>query len=201
MHKQGGKKSNYITINQTIFIFMIVLNVIVLMLSLILLGMQLIRREENQRYAEQDSYIEEMLPLNYKELGSFGFQGESNSFMPAAVSATDQFSYQVITSQTELSSLLDEIQRQNVNGGTSLEFGRSVSDKFFETGCVIAVTYQDTGLEKFSIGKINRDEQGAIDIIAEASTNPDAEGVFGKFVLLQIDNIRAKEVKLNLGTD
>ena len=201
MHKQGGKKSNYITINQTIFIFMIVLNVIVLMLSLILLGMQLIRREENQRYAEQGSYIEEMLPLNYKELGSFGFQGESNSFMPAAVSATDQFSYQVITSQTELSSLLDEIQRQNANGGTSLEFGRSVSDKFFETGCVIAVTYQDTGLEKFSIGKINRDEQGAIDIIAEASTNPDAEGVFGKFVLLQIDNIRAKEVKLNLGTD
>lgn len=201
MHKQGGKKSNYITINQTIFIFMIVLNVIVLMLSLILLGMQLIRREENQRYAEQGSYIEEMLPLNYKELGSFGFQGESNSFMPSAVSATDQFSYQVITSQTELSSLLDEIQRQNANGGTSLEFGRSVSDKFFETGCVIAVTYQDTGLEKFSIGKINRDEQGAIDIIAEASTNPDAEGVFGKFVLLQIDNIRAKEVKLNLGTD
>ena len=201
MHKQGGKKSNYITINQTIFIFMIVLNVIVLMLSLVLLGMQLIRREENQRYAEQDSYIEEMLPLNYKELGSFGFQGESNSFMPSAVSATDQFSYQVITSQTELSSLLDEIQRQNANGGTSLEFGRSVSDKFFETGCVIAVTYQDIGLEKFSIGKINRDEQGAIDIIAEASTNPDAEGVFGKFVLLQIDNIRAKEVKLNLGTD
>ncbi|MBQ1373169.1 hypothetical protein IIY67_03055 [Candidatus Saccharibacteria bacterium] len=201
MHKQGGKKSNYITINQTIFIFMIVLNVIVLMLSLILLGMQLIRREENQRYAEQGSYIEEMLPLNYKELGSFGFQGESNSFMPAAVSATDQFSYQVITSQTELSSLLDKIQRQNANGGTSLEFGRSVSDKFFETGCVIAVTYQDTGLEKFSIGKINRDEQGAIDIIAEVSTNPDAEGVFGKFVLLQIDNIRAKEVKLNLGTD
>ena len=201
MHKQGGKKSNYITINQTIFIFMIVLNVIVLMLSLILLGMQLIRREENQRYAEQGSYIEEMLPLNYKELGSFGFQGESNSFMPSAVSATDQLSYQVITSQTELSSLLDEIQRQNANGGTSLEFGRSVSDKFFETGCVIAVTYQDTGLEKFSIGKINRDEQGAIDIIAEASTNPDAEGVFGKFVLLQIDNIRAKEVKLNLGTD
>ena len=201
MHKQGGKKSNYITINQTIFIFMIVLNVIVLMLSLILLGMQLIRREENQRYAEQGRYIEEMLPLNYKELGSFGFQGESNSFMPSAVSATDQFSYQVITSQTELSSLLDEIQRQNANGGTSLEFGRSVSDKFFETGCVIAVTYQDTGLEKFSIGKINRDEQGAIDIIAEASTNPDAEGVFGKFVLLQIDNIRAKEVKLNLGTD
>lgn len=201
MHKQGGKKSNYITINQTIFIFMIVLNVIVLMLSLILLGMQLIRREENQRYAEQGSYIEEMLPLNYKELGSFGFQGESDSFMPSAVSATDQFSYQVITSQTELSSLLDEIQRQNANGGTSLEFGRSVSDKFFETGCVIAVTYQDTGLEKFSIGKINRDEQGAIDIIAEASTNPDAEGVFGKFVLLQIDNIRAKEVKLNLGTD
>ena len=201
MHKQGGKKSNYITINQTIFIFMIVLNVIVLMLSLILLGMQLIRREENQRYAEQGSYIEEMLPLNYKELGSFGFQGESNSFMPSAVSATDQFSYQVITSQTELSSLLDEIQRQNANGGTSLEFGRSVSDKFFETGCVIAVTYQDTGLEKFSIGKINRDEQGAIDIIAEASTNPNAEGVFGKFVLLQIDNIRAKEVKLNLGTD
>lgn len=201
MHKQGGKKSNYITINQTIFIFMIVLNVIVLMLSLVLLGMQLIRREENQRYAEQGSYIEEMLPLNYKELGSFGFQGESNSFMPSAVSATDQFSYQVITSQTELSSLLDEIQRQNANGGTSLEFGRSVSDKFFETGCVIAVTYQDTGLEKFSIGKINRDEHGAIDIIAEASTNPDAEGVFGKFVLLQIDNIRAKEVKLNLGTD
>lgn len=201
MHKQGGKKSNYITINQTIFIFMIVLNVIVLMLSLILLGMQLIRREENQRYAEQGSYIEEMLPLNYKELGSFGFQGESNSFMPSAISATDQFSYQVITSQTELSSLLDEIQRQNANGGTSLEFGRSVSDKFFETGCVIAVTYQDAGLEKFSIGKINRDEQGAIDIIAEASTNPDAEGVFGKFVLLQIDNIRAKEVKLNLGTD
>lgn len=202
MSKQGGNstKDNYISIHQTIFIFMIVLNIVVLILSIMLLGMQLVKRELRENYSSNTEYIEEMIKLNYAELGEFGYEDDSSSFLKGA-STNGNLKYRVFTSKDDLAGMIEDIQRQNANGAAGLYKAAEVPDSFFETGCVIAAAYEDQGLEKFDIKKITRDEIGGITLVSDISTNKEVDGTFGKLVLIKMDNVRVKNIEVNSGIE
>ena len=80
MSEKGGKNANsdgkFIETHHMLLIFMIVLNVIVIALCLVLLGMQLVKRQEDIAgvTGNGSEYIEEIKPISYELMGIYNYQ-------------------------------------------------------------------------------------------------------------------------------
>ena len=206
MEEKGGatnKGGKYIESHHMLLIFMIVLNFAVLVLCLVFLGMQLVRREENinRMEADKDSgeYIIEVKPLRFDTLGKASYEstnvnlGSGTNLFEGTV--VDNYEYKIISSSSELSSVLSSV-RNTAIGIQGLDYVIA-DDSFYETGSVIAVAIEEKGLEGFNVGKLTRDENGAITVVANYTTNPDIEKVYGSIVFIKVENVQPKNLTLD----
>ena len=203
MSEKGGK-DKYIESHHIMLIFMIVLNFAILVLCLVFLGMQLVKREENisQMKANQTSgeYIEEIHPLRFFSLGSSMYESEDGSVEDGSSlllgEVAGQAEYKIIESSLELSELVNSA-RSVVSSPSNFDYA-AVDEDFFTTGCVIAVAYEDKGLENFSVNKMTRDETGNITLVANYSSSHEVESIHGALTLVKIDNVQPKAISLDI---
>ena len=207
MEEKGGKTNKggkYIDSHHMLLIFMIVLNLVVLVLCLVFLGMQLVRREENlahtQLEKEAGEYTIEIKPLRFDVLAKASYestnpnQNAGTNLLSGKV--VDKAEYQVIQSGSQLNDVLNTLHSASIN---TQEFDLvSIDESFFETGSVIAVAMEDQGLENFQVGKMTRDENGAVTIVGSYSSNSDVEKTYGAIVLIKVENVQTNSIELDI---
>lgn len=108
----------------------------------------------------------------------------------------DDAEYTIIRSASELEEFVDTVNGtlDVANGATP--FAYSVSDKFFETGSIVAIAKEDAGLGRVSISDIYRDANYNLQVYAAYQSPYDTTNLFGKFALIEVQNIQPKTVEL-----
>lgn len=206
MEEKGGatkKDGKYIESHHMLLIFMIVLNFVVLVLCLVFLGMQLYRREENIANMELENqsgeYIIEIKPLRFDTLGKASYESASanqnggSSIIDGTV--VDGAEYKIVNTGSELANVLSAI-RNSATVAQGLDYV-NVDESFFETGSVLVVAIEEKGLENFQIGKLTRDENGAVTVVANYTANSEIENTYGSVVILKVENVQPKSLTLD----
>lgn len=201
MNKKGGNKVKYIESQQILLICMIVLNVIVVMLCLVYLGMQLVKREEYLSLAEAGNaeHIEVMRALRYDTIGVANYKSsdaidDGSELLKGKIDGRAE--YEIIESQTEFEEMMGRIRSKSHNAEELMGVG--VDADFFETGCVIALAVEDNGLETVNLNKIVRDEYYNVTLTASHTSNDDIDGVYGSIIIMKLDNVIPSKLNLDI---
>ena len=208
MSEKGGKNANsdgkFIETHHMLLIFIIVLNIIVIALCLVLLGMQLVKRQEDIAGIRGGSseYIEEIKPVSYELMGIYNYQTNDGgavgaNFLTGQVAGDAE--YQMIQKASDLTDIMDNLRtnfgEESLYSFSGLDY---VDDEFLETGSVIAIAYEKKGLESFELNKITRDENYYLTAIAKVASNEEIEGDYGTLVLVKIQNIQPKAINIEV---
>ena len=212
MEEKGGNtegenkniSANYVNPKMAIYAIVVVVLGIGILATMIFLGIGVANSQqptnENPPISNNDNPVLESIKIEYDETQMRYWPSQEytdkyrNSLMHRY--GVDDQEYAIIRTNNELDDFISAVNYSEDGSAVENPFTYSVNDEFFKTGVIIAIAKEDAGLESMSVDEVYRDENYNLQIYANYSSPSDTMTKYGKFSLLQIQNIQPKSVEI-----
>jgi hypothetical protein len=168
-------------------------------LALISFGMRVQTNIDNRE--EQKKKSDEVVTINSVDFDTTSFSykvPESDSDTPknylvGLVEKNSEESYILINSKSKLEDVMNAIRGASGNEGISYD----ISDNFFNSGSIVAVTREASGLSDYSVKTVTRDASYNLQFDTTEKLGGDKEaGIMGRVVFVKISNIQPKGIEI-----